>query len=475
MWNECLRLQQDLFLGASDEAAEANLPPLTVQFTDFAYWQKSLFAKGLVDPDLAYWVNELIASQPPIILDLPIDVPRPRVFFAQGQSSRILFDQNLCRPLTEKVPSATPLACVFACFGLALCRAGGQSVANVAVPFALRSLPALMNLIGNFLNMLPVAFKYFPDEPFVDILKRTAVSAVDVQRYSYAPFVTMVTATQKQFPVTDPSRNPVYGSMIDLVPNDSDEPSGALSGVMDYFIFVNTKSGLVWSIDAVTSVLVFQTTTVKMILNQMPVICYKAALAMANPLPAHLPHREEVQVTSSGVKLTHVTTTTRGLPHMTVVKSGWEVQGATREYYGICRSQRFKKHAAIELGADHGQNEFKNLKPPGPQVDGIKKAAARSKQKQLEKPKAKPLVALGGMPAAKTPAEIQAEIEAAAEAKRAEEVRQRARKLEVACRVAEVQQSSELISLDTSTPGFDAPEEHWTRQRRSRAGRGRMR
>lgn len=469
-WGENMRLQQDLFLGFSDEAAAANLEPLPVQFTDFAYWQKSLMAQGIIAPDLAYWVNELVHSEPPMILDLPIDVPRPRVFFAVGGSTRVYFDQNLCRPLSEVVPQATPLACVFACFGIAMCRASAQPICNVAVPFALRSLPTLMNLIGNFLNMLPVRFLYDQKEPFNELLHRTAVSSINVQKYSFAPFVSMVTATQKQFAFTDPSRNPVYSSMIDLVPNSSEEPSNSLSGVMDFFIFVNTKEGIIWCLDGVYSTLVLQDQTIKQVLYQIPAIAYRAALGTKVPLVGPLPHREEVQVASAtGITLTHVTTTNKGLPYLTAVKSGWEPQGATREYYTICRAERFKKHAAIELGADASQDAFKDLKPPGPPV-----AKKTTSGKPKAKPKPKPQLAMGGP--TKSAAEIQAEMEAAAEAKRLEEVRERARKFEVACRSAEVQQNSELISLESDGTGMDAPEERWTRQsRRFGTGRGRMR
>merc|ERR1719188_1190402 len=115
-----------------------------------------------------------------------------------------------------------------------------------------------MNLIGNFLNMMPARFLCSPEDPYTDILKRTAKSAMDVQKYSLAPFLKMVDDLQPHYPVQDPSRNPVYSSMIDMVPNEGEDGEAGLTGVMDQFIFVNTRRGAIWSVDGVYNTLVFE-------------------------------------------------------------------------------------------------------------------------------------------------------------------------------------------------------------------------
>eukprot|EP00434_Breviolum_minutum_P027233 symbB.v1.2.024084.t1/scaffold2256.1/size84244/1 len=67
-WQESFQVQELLYYGYSKEAVKEKLPKLPVQFTDFAYWQKSLFSRGLLKPDLSYWGRQITNSQPPSVL-----------------------------------------------------------------------------------------------------------------------------------------------------------------------------------------------------------------------------------------------------------------------------------------------------------------------------------------------------------------------------------------------------------------------
>merc|ERR1719277_755336 len=112
---------------------------------------------------------------------------------------------------------------------------------------------------------------YDPTRSYAQILEDVAVSVNNVQKYALAPFVQLVNWTQQQYPQTDPSRNPIYATMVDLIPNDGGPPIG-LSGVLDMFLFVNTSSssGEIWSLDAVYNTTILEEKTVRKMLMQMP-------------------------------------------------------------------------------------------------------------------------------------------------------------------------------------------------------------
>jgi len=338
---------------------------LPVQFVDFAYWQKSLESRGLLDNDLAYWYNEVVSSTPPVILDVPIDKPRPRVWMAIGASQRCLYDNELLTPLAEITGRATPMAVTCTNFAIVLSRFTGISYLDVAIPFALRNMPALINLIGNFLNMMPVRMKHDSAEPYSSTLERVAISNLNVQKYSLGQFIQLVEATRKHFPMQDPSRNPIYATMVDLVPNETGSPSTGLSGVLDVFLFVNTRQGVIWSVDAVYNTTILEEQTVRTMLLQMPAIARHAARCGREPVPRSLPSREEAQpAQSTQIELTSLMLQVGLLPHIMPMRSGWELEGLTSEYYGVRHAKRLKRHSGLQLTAELPPAPLLTLRPP---------------------------------------------------------------------------------------------------------------
>mmetsp|Transcript_110211 Transcript_110211/g.322548 ORF Transcript_110211/g.322548 Transcript_110211/m.322548 type:complete len:734 (+) Transcript_110211:3-2204(+) len=443
-FNEAMQIHGMLFSGFSEEAVAERLPQLPVQFVDYAYWQKSLSSQGLLDSDLSYWCHQVTACAPPAVLDLPIDKPRPRVWVAVGATQRCMFDVELINALTQNAGrGGTPFAVALTTMAVAFARFNSSASSLIAVPFALRSLPVLMNLIGNFLNMMPVRASHDQGETYVSTMDRTSVQAVDVQRYSLAPFITLLTATQKNFGMQDPSRNPVYATMIDLVPNASEDPNTAgLSGVLDCFLFVNTRNGFIWCVDAVYNTFILGQQTVKMILLKFMGVQYHVTRSPKEPLPRALAAPEEVQASDDGVLLTHVHVHSGFLPQVVGIKSGWELASGSQDALGARSSQRLKRMSGLELAADYPPAALSSLRPPGPGAGlsgpGLKpRAEARAVMDEASMAKAVRL------PAARSEAEMAEE----AEARRAELARRKQRSYEVAARWAETARQSELIPL----------------------------
>ncbi|HWE62805.1 MAG TPA: condensation domain-containing protein, partial [Chloroflexota bacterium] len=77
-------LQQEIGLlyTAVSRNMPATLPPLPVQFADYAAWQRQWVQGDVLDVQLSYWKQQLAGSLP--LLDLPADRPRPPVQTFEG-------------------------------------------------------------------------------------------------------------------------------------------------------------------------------------------------------------------------------------------------------------------------------------------------------------------------------------------------------------------------------------------------------
>ncbi|CAE7478823.1 lgrD [Symbiodinium natans] len=474
-WQESFQVQELIYYGYSKEAIKERLPKLPVQFTDFAYWQKSLFSRGLLKPDLSYWGRQIVTSQPPTVLDVPIDIPRPRVWVAVGDSAKIDLDQELMLPIMDLNPRITPFAVVICNFSLALMRMANQRVVYMATAFALRSLPAVANLIGNFLNMLPIRVAYDPRESYMDICSRVAQSTINVQRYNLAPFIQIVSDTQPHFPTADPSRNPVYQSMVDVVPRDDDSDEVGLKGVLDVFLFANTRNGQIFRLDGVFNSTVLTKQTVQLMLMHTKALTLWAARHAKMPIPRMLRLSEmaqEAKDADKGIILTHVLARNQiGLPSVAAMSSGPEGFGISDEQRGIRASRRFKLHSALEMGADIPQSQMKSATLPTPLQPPKRKQASQQRWQELAPrpasnepaPAAMSILAASetslakASPAPQKPAvrELTAEEEVAQ--RRAEAQKRRERSYNVAAKWAQSEKDSELIPLGQANP-FDENE-----------------
>ncbi len=170
-----------------DAAATGRAPalaPLTVHYKDFSEWQN---AKGFAE-DEAYWLGAL--ENAPERIALPYDsAPGPLSLF-QGDVVRVRLDAATTARLRGLAAARnTTLSNVtLALFGLLLNRLTAQDDLVVGLSVANRNHPDLEHLIGFFVNMLPIRFRFEPDmelEELVDRTARTTTAAFAHQDYPF--------------------------------------------------------------------------------------------------------------------------------------------------------------------------------------------------------------------------------------------------------------------------------------------------
>ena len=165
---------------------EASLPPLPVQYVDFAMWQRELMETDAAEANLRYWgdqLRDLPATR------LPLDHPRPETPSGVGRHVALQVPDGLARQLREVAAAegASPFMLLMAVFTAVLASVTGQE--DVAVPtwFTGRTRPELEGLIGNFDDVLLVRTTIRPEQTL-----RATIGAIRE---------TMLTAYERQVPI----------------------------------------------------------------------------------------------------------------------------------------------------------------------------------------------------------------------------------------------------------------------------------
>ncbi|MFD8820486.1 condensation domain-containing protein, partial [Streptomyces sp. NPDC059627] len=183
-------------------AAEPDpLPPLTVQYADFAAWQRSWLADDVLDGQLAYWRDQL-ADVP--ALELPTDRPRPPVLSTAGAAVEFTVPAATADRLREiaRDNGATMFMTLLAGFDLLLSRYCGTDDIVVGTPVAGRNRAETEDLIGFFVNTLVLRTDLSGDPSFADLVGRVRETALGAYAHQDLPFEQLVDAL-----VTDRDRS----------------------------------------------------------------------------------------------------------------------------------------------------------------------------------------------------------------------------------------------------------------------------
>ncbi len=214
----------------------AALPPLPIQYVDWAAWQRAWLA-GVdggsettpLQQQLAYWRAQL-ADAP--ALDLPTDHPRPPVQTTHGANAWLPPVSSSLMQRLETVgrqENATLFMTLLAALDVLLYRHSGQMARDLCIgtPVANRNRPETEGLIGFLLNTLVLRTSLEPSQPggrltFRELLRRVHQTALDAYAHQDVPFELLVEALQ---PTRDMSHSPLFQVMFDL----QVEPLAALS------------------------------------------------------------------------------------------------------------------------------------------------------------------------------------------------------------------------------------------------------
>ncbi len=199
-----------------EASTSQTLPPLPVQYADFAAWQREWLLGGELERQMAWWRQSLRGPLP--VLDLPADRPRPGssgVNTHAGARVHRTVPRELVAALSARGREAdgTLYIALLAAFDVLLCRYTGSTDLLVGSPIANRRRVEVEGMIGYFVNLLALRGDLAGNPGFGELLARVRETTLGAYGNQDVPFDQLVEAIS---PVRDLSRNPLVDVLIIL-------------------------------------------------------------------------------------------------------------------------------------------------------------------------------------------------------------------------------------------------------------------
>ncbi len=180
--------------GAFRRGEPSPLPPLALQFGDFAHWQRRSFAGPVLAAQLAHW-HGLLADRPPVV-DLPADRPRPEVLGSATVRGGFALGGP---PLAALRAAARAAGCTVSMVLLAALQAlihryTGEEDVLVGSIVSGRHRREFAPLVGMFMNSVTVRTDLSGGPSFTQLMQRTRAAALDAYRHQDVPFPALLAA-----------------------------------------------------------------------------------------------------------------------------------------------------------------------------------------------------------------------------------------------------------------------------------------
>ncbi|MEQ1503969.1 MAG: amino acid adenylation domain-containing protein, partial [Myxococcota bacterium] len=193
--------------------APCPLPPLPIQYADFAVWQHRWLTGTVLEAQTAYWRRQLGGRPAP--LALPLDRPRPPVQSYEGASLTIELPLALTEALEAlaRRTGASLFMTLIAGFSAVLSTWARQTDISIGTPIANRNRSELDPLIGFFVNTLVLRIDLTGDPTAIELLSRVRDTCLEGYAHQDIPFERLVEVLQ---PDRDMSRSPLFQVMFAL-------------------------------------------------------------------------------------------------------------------------------------------------------------------------------------------------------------------------------------------------------------------
>lgn len=201
------------FYEAAATGRTYELPPLPLQYADFARWQREWLQGENLERELAFWKRQLEGAPP--VLELPTDRPRPEVQSFRGARHHQLLSAALLDGLKtlSRSEGSTIFMTLLAAFQVLLHRYTGQEDIVVGTDIAGRNRQELENLIGFFVNHPVLRTRLDGNPSFRELLQRVREVTLDAYAHQDLPFDKLVSVLR---PERHLSRMPIFQVLLVL-------------------------------------------------------------------------------------------------------------------------------------------------------------------------------------------------------------------------------------------------------------------
>lgn len=170
---------------------DSPLPELPIQYVDFACWQRQWLSGDVLEEYLSYWRQKLTALPP---LELRIGKGRSDIRAGQGQNASFDLSPVITDALKEisRKQGATLFMTMLGAFEILMHRYSGQTDFAVGMPVAGRDRVEIENLIGFFVNMLPLRVDLNGNPSFVELLERVRATTLEAHSHQALPLEKLI-------------------------------------------------------------------------------------------------------------------------------------------------------------------------------------------------------------------------------------------------------------------------------------------
>jgi tyrocidine synthetase III len=186
-------------------------PAQRIQYRDYSEMQQRETAGEKYRAQETYWKNQFQREPEP--LQLPLDKPRPQVQDFRGAEIGFSITRQQTQTLKRLAlkRGATLYQLLIALTNLQMAKLTGSEDITIGIPVSGRTHPDLENIVGMFVNTLPLRNKQqgsMTVEAFLDRVKNNTVDALANQDYPYEDIVERVVMNR------DAGRNPLFDVVL---------------------------------------------------------------------------------------------------------------------------------------------------------------------------------------------------------------------------------------------------------------------
>ncbi|MBY7735091.1 non-ribosomal peptide synthetase, partial [Francisella philomiragia] len=189
---------------------KVNLPELSIQYKDFAYWQREYLEGDILEKQLDYWKGRLLGYE---TLNLPTDYSRPNKINYEGDYVRFELDIELSTKLRQfaKDQHCSLYSVMLSAFYILLHKYTGQEDIVIGTPIANRHYNQLQDLIGFFVNSLALRELINFEDSVTELVQRVHNNLIEAQAHQDIPFENLVELLNVE---RDQSRHPIFQIMF---------------------------------------------------------------------------------------------------------------------------------------------------------------------------------------------------------------------------------------------------------------------
>ncbi|CAI6068591.1 Plipastatin synthase subunit B [Paenibacillus sp. JJ-100] len=202
--------------------SDNDLPPLDIQYKDYAIWLNERLGGEEMKRHESYWLEHFRGELP--LLNLPLDYRRPAVQSFNGKTLHISLSPELAVSLQKlsRDMGVTLFSVMLGAYCTLLSKYSGQEEIIVGTPAAGRNHRDVQHMLGMFINT--VALRNFPkhQKTFRELVREVmdhTLSAIHHQDFPFERLVELLDLNR------DTSRNPLFDTMFNLTDREKPEVS----------------------------------------------------------------------------------------------------------------------------------------------------------------------------------------------------------------------------------------------------------